>query len=73
MTDAHDPMAPRWAPWWAYLVPVLAVNYLRQVLVPPGDAGDAISIALFAVTTIAVILVVTALHRLRRHSDTGRA
>ena len=72
MTGDDNPHASRWAPWWAYLVPVLAVNYLRQVLVPPGEAGDAVSVALFAVTTIAVVLVVTAMHRLRPRGDAGR-
>ena len=73
MTDGHNPHASRWAPWWAYLVPLLALNYLRQVLVPPGDAGDAVSVALFAATTVAVIAVVTVLHRMRPHSDPGRS
>ena len=72
MTDSHDPHASRWAPWWAYLVPVLAVNYLRQLLVPPGEAGDAVSVALFAATTVTVILVVTAMHRLLPRGDGGR-
>jgi hypothetical protein len=72
MTELHNRDASRWAPWWAYLVPVLAVNYLRQVLVPPGEAGDAVSVALFAATTIAVALVVTAMHRSRPRGDAGR-
>jgi len=36
----------RWAPSWAYLVPILALNSLRQVVLPPGEAGDAISVAI---------------------------
>jgi hypothetical protein len=72
MTDGHNPHASRWAPWWAYLVPLLAVNYLRQLLVPPGEAGDAVSVALFVVTTGAVVLAVTAMHRLRPRGDAGR-
>jgi hypothetical protein len=72
MTDAHDPQGSRWAPWWAYLVPLLALNYLRQLLVPPGEAGDAVSVALFAATTVAVVLVVTAVHRFRPRGDAGR-
>jgi hypothetical protein len=66
MTRSRTPRGRRWAPWWAYLVPILAVNDLRIALVPPGDVGDAVSVALFAATTLAVAVVVTALHRLRR-------
>jgi hypothetical protein len=26
----------KWAPWWVHLVPILGVNYLRQIVVPFG-------------------------------------
>jgi hypothetical protein len=64
MTQVRSSRRSRWAPWWAYLVPILAINYLRIALVPPGDVGDAVSVALFAATTLAVAVVVTAVHRL---------
>jgi hypothetical protein len=48
------------------VVPILAIDYLRQVLVPPDEVGDPISIALFAATTIVIAALVTALHRARR-------
>jgi hypothetical protein len=47
-------------------VPILAVNYLRQALVPPGEVGDLVSVALFAATTAAVVIVVTTLQRALR-------
>lgn len=47
-------------------MPILAVNYLRQALVPPAHVGDAISVALFAATTVVVALAVTVLYRLLR-------
>jgi uncharacterized membrane protein YdcZ (DUF606 family) len=53
----------RFAPWWAYLVPILATNYLRQVLLPPSEVGDALSVALFVATTAVVALLVTTLYR----------
>jgi len=56
----------RWAPWWAYLVPVVGMNQLRQATIAPSDVGDAVSVALFATTTILVALVVTVLYRLLR-------
>ncbi len=49
------------APWWAYVVPAAAINAIRQIIVPPSEVGDAVSIALFATTTALVFLVVTAL------------
>lgn len=61
--NPRDPNPSPTAPWWAYLVPVLAANYLRQVLVPPSEVGDAVSVALFAATTVAVILAVSTVSR----------
>jgi hypothetical protein len=57
--DARSP----WAPWWAYLVPILGLNYLRQALVSPGDLGDAANVAMFAAVTVAVAALVTLVHR----------
>ena len=67
MTERHDTPRSRWAPWWAYLVPIVLLNYLRIAVVPPREVGDAASIALFVATTLAVAAVVTALHRARVH------
>ena len=50
------------APWWAYLVPFLALNYARAVLVDTSGAGD---IALALATAALVFATVTALHRAR--------
>ena len=66
MSHAHPSRRSPWAPWWAYTVPFAVLNLLRQVLVPPAEAGDAVSIALFAATALVVALVVTAVHRARR-------
>ena len=68
MNEPLNTTPSRWAPWWAYVVPVLALNYLRVALLPPGEVGDAVSVALFAATTIAVVAVVTVLHRARDHA-----
>jgi hypothetical protein len=51
----------RWAPWWAYLVPIIVLNYVRQALIAPDD--DAVSVALFAALTVTVFIAVTAIHR----------
>ena len=53
----------RFAPWWAYLVPILVLNYLRQALIAPDD--DALSVLLFALTAGLVFVVVTVAHRSR--------
>lgn len=68
MNERRDTTPSRWAPWWAYLVPILALNYLRLALLPPGETGgDAVSVALVAAITLVVVVVVTALHRARAH------
>lgn len=61
----EEPRRPlgRWAPWWAYLVPILVLNSLRQVLVPPAEVGDGVSVAVAVATAAAVAVVVTALRR----------
>ena len=66
MTQSTRSRRSRWAPWWAYLVPILAVNYLRQALVARDQVGDLVSVALFAATTVAVVVVVTTLQRALR-------
>ncbi len=53
----------RWAPWWAYAVPLFVLNILRQLIVPPAAVGDAVSIALFLATVGLVFVVVTATHQ----------
>jgi len=64
---ASTPSAPssRWAPLWAYAVPIVVINLLRQLVVPPSEAGDVVSVALFAATVAIVVLAVTVVHRLR--------
>ena len=70
MYDSHTRAAARWAPWPASAIPIGALNLLRQLLVPPAEVGDAVSIALFAGTVTIVAAVVTAFDRGRR---AGRA
>ena len=53
----------RWAPWWAYGVPIAVLNGLRQLVFPPGEVGDAVSIALFLATVSVVLATVTLVHR----------
>jgi hypothetical protein len=67
MSEPRVTSRSRWAPWWAYLVPILALNYLRQIVLPPGEVGDAISVAIAVAIVIAVIAVVTAAHRSRAY------
>lgn len=53
----------RRAPWWAYTVPFFVLNVLRQLLVPPAEVGDAVSIALFLATVSVVAVSVTLAYR----------
>lgn len=63
VNDSHNSSPGRWAPWWAYLAPILGGNYLRQALLPPARVGDAVSIALAVATAGTIAAVVTALYR----------
>lgn len=65
MVTRTEHIASKWAPLWVYAIPIAVINLLRQVVVPPSEVGDAVSIALFAATVAVVALVVTAVHRLR--------
>ena len=51
-------------PWWAYTVPFFVLNVLRQLLVPPAEVGDAVSIALFLATVSVVAVSVTFAYRM---------
>ncbi len=50
----------RLAPWWAYLIPFLALNYARVLLVDTSGAGD---VALAFAAAALVFATVTAFHR----------
>lgn len=53
----------RWAPWWAYVIPIIGINYLRQVALPFGTVPE-IADALLAVVIAAVLFVaITAAYR----------
>jgi hypothetical protein len=64
----HPRVTPpsRWAPWWAYLVPLVAINQLRQIAFPPSDAGVPVTVALLLATGALVVVTVTAGYRLLR-------
>ncbi len=80
VTRIEHSTASRWAPLWVYAIPIAVINLLRQLVVAPSEAGDAVSIALFAATVVVVVFVVTAVHRLRgaraggpRQASSGRS
>jgi hypothetical protein len=45
------------APWWAYLIPFLALNYARALLIDTSGAGD-IALALAAASLVFVTVTV---------------
>jgi hypothetical protein len=44
---------------------MLALNYLRQMVLPPDEVGEAASVALALAIVAAVAALVTAVHRAR--------
>ena len=63
----HPHLAPHnRAPWWAYAIPFAVLNGLRQIVFPPSETGDVMSIALFVAIAAFVALTVTTACRLLR-------
>jgi hypothetical protein len=53
----------RWAPWWLYLVLFLALNYVRQWLVPFGTVPEWVDVVLALAIAAAVGVAVTLAYR----------
>lgn len=56
-------MSKRWAPWWMYVVPILAVGYLRQVVIPHGSIPDLVEVLLALGIAGAMFVAITAVYR----------
>jgi hypothetical protein len=65
MTSRSD-RPQRWAPWWAYIVPIGVLNVARQIAFPPSELSDAVNVASFVGIVGAVVALVTAAHHARR-------
>jgi hypothetical protein len=66
MSERRHPTRSRWAPWWANVVPIVVANLVRQALAPPGEVDEGTSVGIFTLTALAIVVVVTGLHRMRR-------
>jgi hypothetical protein len=58
--------ADRWAPWWAYVVPILGLNYLRQVVLPFGTLPEYVDALLAIAIAVVLFVLITAGHRATR-------
>jgi hypothetical protein len=56
--------APRWAPWWVYVLVIVPANLGKERLI--GDAHWSLRAALTATIIVAAVLLVTAIYRGRR-------
>lgn len=66
-TDRTDRTDRRWfAPWWVYLVAVLAVGAVRRVVVGRSGLTDAQDVGVAVVLALVTVGVVTVVHRLLR-------
>lgn len=63
---ARSDRPDRWAPWWAYTLPIGGLNVTRQIAFPPSEFSDAVNVALFVGIVGAVVALVTAGHRALR-------
>ena len=58
--------AGKWAPWWTYLVPILGINYLRQLVLPYGTVPEAVDALLAVVTSVMLFVIMTVIYRATR-------
>jgi hypothetical protein len=52
----------RWAPWWAYVVPIIGANLLKQQAL--GDAPVAVNVAVTVALVAVLVAAITAGYRL---------
>lgn len=57
----------RWAPWWAYLVPILGLNYVRQLVLPFGTLPEIVDVVLALSIAGVLFVLITAGYRATRH------
>lgn len=63
----------RWAPWWLYVVLIVAGNWARQAVLPPDTVPTWGNATLALATAATLFVLITVLHRvLRRPSGTVR-
>lgn len=55
----------KWAPWWVYVVLLLAANALRQAIVPFGTVPEWANAVLAVTVAAALFVFITAAHRAR--------
>jgi hypothetical protein len=60
------PSTDRWAPWWVYLVPILGINYLRQVVLPFGTVPEVVDVVLALSIAAVLFVAITAAYRAYR-------
>ncbi|GAA4607562.1 hypothetical protein BJY16_006397 [Actinoplanes octamycinicus] len=60
MSAAKEPDR-RWAPWWVYVVPIVAANYVKQYFVQ--DWPVAVNAAITLVLVGGLIVGITAVYR----------
>lgn len=61
--DPSNKEMTRWAPWWAYLAIILAVNYLRQAVMPAGSIPEWAVVLLVVGISAILFIGITAVYR----------
>jgi hypothetical protein len=62
LPDRRRPPA-RWAPWWAYVIPIVVANQLRTWLLAPAGLAAWAQIVLGVLSIAAVAALVTVVYR----------
>jgi hypothetical protein len=53
----------RWAPWWAYVIPIVVTNQLRTWLLAPAGLATWAQIVIGVLSIAAVAALVTVVYR----------
>jgi hypothetical protein len=65
--EVREPQRPaRWAPWWLYVIAIVATNQLRTRLLMPAELATWLEIVIGAGSIALVVAVVTAVYRATR-------
>jgi hypothetical protein len=68
---ASERRSDRWAPWWAYVIALVATNQLRTRLLVPDGMATWLQFVIGVVSMLAVATLVTVIYRAVKGSPGG--
>lgn len=68
---ASEQRSDRWAPWWVYVIALVATNQLRTQLLIPDGMATWLQIVIGVVSMLVVATLVTVIYRAVKGSPRG--